>query len=162
MPVPNVNAMGVARLLQYCKQRITEAEVDKQRHISVTLSLTTAAQTARRLAAETEEARAASAEREQRPAAAAAEAQRLAAEAGARHAASATEAECLTAEAAKAQLLAVIAETALQQHKSRAAAEPGAPAALGSAGVIFADWELAFIAQMEKWALLQLIAVRAW
>ena len=159
--MPNVNAMGLSRLLQYCKQRVAEAEMDKQHHASETLGLTAAAQTARRVAAEIEEALAAASECERRLAAAAAEAQRLAAEVGARHAAAAEEAECLTAEAAKTQRLAAAAEAALQQHISRTAAEPGAPAALGSAGVIFAGWELAFIAQMEKWALLQLIAVRA-
>ena len=161
MPVPNVNAPGLARLLQFGKRRVIQAEMDKQRHATETLGLTGDAQTGRRLAAEMEEARAAAAEREQRLAATAAEAQRLAAEAEARHAAAAEEAECLTAEAAKTQRLAAMAEAALQQHISRTVAEPEVPAALGSAGVIFADWEHAFIAQMEKWALLQLIAVRA-
>ena len=160
MPVPNVKALGLARLLQFCKRRVAEAEMDKQRHAAETLGLTAAAQTARRLAAEAEEARAAAAEKEKRLAVAAAEAQRLGAEAGARHAAAAEEAECLAAEAADTEHLAAVAEAALQEHINRAAAEPGAPAALGSAGVIFGDWELTFIAQMEKRAVLQLITVR--
>ena len=159
--MPNVKAPGLARLLQYCKRRVVEAEVDKYRHSDETLSLTAAAQAARRLAAEAEEARAAAAGREQRLAAEATEAQRLAAEAGARHAAAAEEAECLTTEAADTEHDAAMAEGVLQEHISRAAAEPGAPAALGNTGVIFAGWEHEFIAQMEKWALMQLITVRA-
>ena len=161
VPVPNVNAPGLARLLQFCKRRVAEAEVDKQRHAAKTLSLYAASQTARRLAAEAGEARAAAAEREQRLAAAAAEAPRLASEAGARLAAAAEVAECLPAEAADAERLAAAAEVALQEHISRSAPEPGAPAALGSTGVIFAEWEQALIAQMDKRALLQLIVVRA-
>ena len=159
--MPNVKALGLARVLQFCERRVAEAEMDKQRHATETLGLTRAAQTARRLAAEAEEARAAAAAREHSLAAAAAEAQRLAAAAEALHSEAAEEAECLTAEAANTQRLAETAEAALQQHVSWTAAEPGAPAALGSVGFTFADWEQAFIAQMEKWALLQLIAVRA-
>ena len=159
--MPNVHSSGLARLLQFCKRRVTEAEVDKQRHAVETLSLSAAAQTARRLAVETEVARAVAVEREQRLAAALAEAERLAAEAEARHSAAAEEAECLTAEATLTERLAVAAEAALRVHSSRVVGEPGAAAALGSAGVVFADWEEALIAQMEKRALLQLIAVRA-
>ena len=162
MPVPNVNALGLAWLLQYCKRRVAAAEVESQRHAAGTLALTAAAQTARRLAAEAAQARAAAAEREQRLAVEAAEKQRPARAAGARHAAAAKEAGRLTAEAADMDNLAAAAEAALRAHNGWTAAAPGALADVGSAGVIFAGWELAFIAQMEKWALLQLIAVRAW
>ena len=91
-----------------------------------------------------------------------AEAQRLAADAGAQHVAAAKEAECPTAEAAKTERASAAAEDAMQQHCSRAVvAEPGTPAALGSVGVVFSDLQQALIAQMETWALLQLITVRA-
>ena len=103
MPLPNVQALALALLLHYCKRRAAEAEAGRLHHAAETRSLATAAEAARRLAAESEEARAAAVERQQRLAAAAAG--RLASEAGARHESAAEELECLTAEAADTERL---------------------------------------------------------
>ena len=136
MPLANVGGLNLACILEYCERCVAEAEADSRRHASEALTLTAEAEAARRLAAEAEEERA-------------------------RVVAAAEEATLPIANAAMKMRLAAAAEASLQEHASRAVAEPGAPAAVGGVGGIFADWEHAFVAQIDKRALLQLIAVRA-
>ena len=161
VPLPNVNALSLARLVQFCERRVSEAAAAAQRSVAETHRLGVAAATARRLVVETGKACAAAVEREQRLAVAVAEAQRLVAEATARHDAAAGEAERLAAQAAETERLAVEAEGALQQHRWNAVTEPGALAALGGTGEVVAEWEETFIAQTGADSLLQLITVRS-
>ena len=167
IPLPNVSALSLERVLRYYEQRVAEAAAATERKPVDLRRLTAVAESARRLAAEAEAKRAVAAGREQRLAAEAAEAQRLAAEAQrlaaetvALHQAGAQEAEHLAAKAAEAERLAAEAEAAVQQLSSRAVAEPGTPAALGGTGEDFAGWEETFIAQTGAGSLLLIISVR--
>ena len=148
MPLPNVSTHSLVRMIRYYQQRVAEAAAAMERKSRHVRRLTSVAESARRLAAEAENKRSAAVVRWQL----------LAAEAPQMH--HAEDAEGLAAEAAKAERLAAEAEAALQQLCSSAVPEPGARAALGGRGEVFAGWEKAFIADEGAVSLLLLITVR--
>ena len=140
MPLRNVDAATLTLILQFCERKATDGpRMASELKATDGPRLASEAEAAKRLAAEADASLAEAADLERRLAAEAEAARRKAAEAAERRVAAAERAAAVTRQA-------MAAEAALTSYIC--------------GGVTFADWEKAFVAELQLETLLSLIAVR--